>query len=208
MELPMKSLGETLLESTTGKEIEREPGTTSFNQRLADRAANRFFQLAYEVTPVSRAQTDSITEHEKSRWTTILEAAKWTAGIYSAHRWGPQFVPPLQQPAALLDWKRKTGVDYIFVGGPTRAELAKQARNRYVALCMGSMAAGWTLSHITDRVVFPRDQYMEAGMAGDLAGIALGVMVPGWQRKTALIAGTHLIGKTIDHWRQPNYPTG
>ncbi len=188
------------------------------NQILADRIVSHFFEPALKHVPSANPQSpylspnrqlpgkDSadIIEHEKERWSSIFECIKLGAGVFAAHRWAPQSMPKVTA-AAYLSTKNPTGVHQILYSGPSHAELVKEMKARYTATCVGGMAAGWVASHLADRVLFPHDQYMEATLAGDLSGIGLAIAVPGFPRKAALVAASHLLGKTIDHWRQPQY---
>lgn len=191
--------------------------TATFNQHLADRIAGRFFEMAFEhvssappyMSPnrqLPGKDSADIIEHEKERWSSVFQCLVAGAGVLAAHRWAPQCVPPKVTPLAFLPAKNPTGVHHMLYTGPTHAELVKEMKARYVATCVGGMAAGWAASYLSDRVLFPHDQYMEATLAGDLSGIGLAIVVPGFPKKAALVAATHLLGKTIDHWRQPQYP--
>lgn len=205
----MRTLGETVLERSPGSSVD-DSVRVDFHQHLADDTAVRQFSQKPEPGHIefAHSEKDLITERETARWSTIFETLKCTGGIYSAYRWAPDFMPPPPAPAGLLGWRKTAGVDRIVFGGPTRAEILKQMKAGYTASCMGGMVAGWTVSHLGDRLFFPREQYMEGAAAGDLAGLYMALIVPGWKQKTALVAATHLIGKSIDHWRQPNYLSG
>jgi hypothetical protein len=211
----MRTLGETLLESSPWqvKDLDDDSGPVSFHQHLADSAAARHFKclntaaldsLTQIPDKFAAADRDSITELERARWSSIFETLKWGGGIYAAHRWAPEFVPPLPAPAGLLDWSRNAKIDRIVFGGPTKSEILKQMKARYTVTCMGGMVAGWTASHLADQLFFPRDQHMEGAIAGDLTGIAMALIIPGWKQKAALVTASHLVGKSLDHWRQPN----
>ena len=212
----MPTLGEMLLESSPWQTTNSDDdcGLVSLHQHLADSAAARHFKyqnmpclqsLKQPPTEVAAADRESITELERARWSSIFETLKWGGGIYAAHRWAPEFMPPLPAPTGLLDWKRNAKIDRIVFGGPTKSEILKQMKARYTVTCMGGMVAGWTASHLADQLFFPRDQHMEYSIAGDLTGIGLALIVPGWKQKAALVTASHLIGKSIDHWRQPNF---
>ncbi len=213
---PSCSVAESLFEKLN-RDLPGEKVST--NQRLADEMAGRFFHIEpapYEgekrIAPEMKnnpqlpgKDSHAIVDHEKERWSSIFECTKWAGGVVAAHRWAPQCMPSEVPPAALLQWKQKTGQHFIYFGGKTHAELVKEMKARYTAACIGSMVVGWTAGHVADRVFFPHDQYMEATLAGDIAGIAMAIAVPGWRSKALLVAGTHILGKTIDHWRQPPY---
>lgn len=215
----MPTLGETLLEPPHwpgSKQDDNDSAQVGLYQHLVDSVAIRQFSfkniparsaLSEEPTALKfeQSERESIIEHEKTRWTSIFETLKWGGGIYAAYRWAPQFMPPATAVDGLLTWKRQSGVDYIVFGGPTRSEILKQMKARYTVTCMGGMAAGWAASHVADQLCFARDQYMECAVAGDLAGIGLALVVPGWRQKAASVAASHLIGRAVDHWRQPQY---
>jgi hypothetical protein len=148
-----------------------------------------------------------IFEAEKTRTASMFECAKWAAGVYSSYKWAPQFLPEEVSTNALLGLKKKAGEEFIVFGSKTRSEILKELKLRYIATCVGSMVVGWTASHAMDRIMFPRDQYLEGTLVGDVVGIGLAIGIPNWRAKAMCVTGTHLLGKTIDHWRQPVYPT-
>jgi hypothetical protein len=190
----------------------------SLNQLLADRIASHCFEPALKHGRSANLQppylspnrqlpgkdSADIIEHEKQRWSSIFECIKLGAGVIAAQRWAPQHMPKVT-PLAYLTAKNPTGVHQMLYSGPTHAELVREMKARYTATCVGGMAAGWFASHLADKILFPHDQYMEATLAGDLSGIGLAIAVPGFPKKAALVAASHLLGKTIDHWRQPQY---
>jgi hypothetical protein len=148
-----------------------------------------------------------IFEAEKTRTASMFECAKWAAGVYSSYKWAPQFLPEEVSANALLELKKKAGEEFIVFGGKSRSEILKELKLRYIATCVGSMVVGWTASHAIDRIIFPRDQYLEGTLVGDVVGIGLAIGIPNWRSKAMCVAGTHLLGKTVDHWRQPVFPT-
>ncbi len=213
------TLGESLLyraPTNVPSRVDTLSGTTTTNQYLADQIAVRCFDAqstgAKRWAPYQKPNEQlngmhcaDIEKHEKQRWASIFECLKLGVGVYAGHRWAPQFLPPRPAPSALIGSKFPTGVDHIFYAGPSQAELLKEMKARYTATCIGGMAAGWAVSHVADQILFPHDQYMEATLAGDVGGIGLAIVVPSLRAKAALVVGTHLLGKTIDHWRQPQH---
>lgn len=190
---------------------------TTANQRLADEITIHYFEMKssgksdYTLPAYKRDNTlfpgmdkIEIVEAEKSRCSSLFEGAKWIGGVCSAYKWAPQCMPKEIPPAALIEWKKKTAEQYIFFGSKSHAEMVKELKLRYVSTCIGSMILGWTASHAVDRMLFPRDQYLEGSLIGDATGIGLAIVVPGWRNKALLVTASHLIGKTLDHWQQPH----
>jgi len=211
-----ETLGDTLMEKPP-QFGSNESKTRS--QHLADDVVRRLFDVKVTAQPnpkppppyelpgpqIKERDAGAIVEHEKKSWSSRFECVKWAGGVYAAHRWAPQYMPAETPPAALLGWKKANGAQQIAFGGITHAELTKELKARYIATCIGSMAAGWTVSHAADDLFFSHDQYLEGTLACDVLGIGLAITVPDWRRKAVLVAGTHLLGRTIDHWRQPHY---
>ena len=194
---------------------------TTASQRLADELTCHYFEMessgkvdhnlsVYKKDNPLFPGMDKIeiVEAEKSHCSALFEGAKWIGGVYSAYKWAPQCMPKEIPPAALIEWKKKTAEQYIFFGSKSHAEMVKELKLRYVSTCVGSMILGWTASHAVDRMLFARDQYLEGSLIGDAAGIGLAIVTPGWRNKALLVTASHLLGKTIDHWQQPHYPTG
>lgn len=226
-------LCDTLIESPPGYEYGAHRShdcDTTFTQHFADGRAQHLFDSidfanygrrnfdskapAYNCVPddAQRSYTHelpatnpkAIIEHEKRVWSSRFECAKWLGGVYAAHRWAPQCMPPEISPT-LIDWQKEAGFQHLYFGGPTHSEVLKELKSRYVAKCIGSMALGWTASHLTDNILFPEDQYLEGTLVGDVSGIALAIKLTDWRRKALAVAATHFVGKTIDHWFQLHY---
>ncbi len=217
----MGSLADSLFEKPHFQpdSLEQRPEPVTVNQRFADEITNHYFalkasspqraNLPYEKDNPLLAGMDNadIIEHEKKRFASGFELLKWAGGVAAAGKFGPNCMPKEIPPAALLEWKKITGEQHIVIGSQSHSEMLKELKNKYVATCIGGMAAGWTASHAMDVLLFPKDQYLEATFVGDAAGIGLALVAPGWRQKALFVAGTHLLGKTVDHFWQPLYPT-
>lgn len=218
----MGSLADTLFEKPLFQPdpCSRQKEETTLNQFLADEIASKRFDVQHlpdrkkwvptymKDNPLLPGMDNfDIVDHEKQRWSSIFECTKWAGGVYAAYKWAPQFMPKEIPPSALIAWKKRTGEEHIVFGSKSHSELLKELKLKYIATCVGSMAVGWTANHALDRLLFPKDQYLEGTLLGDAAGIWLAIAVPGWRNKAMLVAGLHLAGKTVDHWQQPKYPT-
>lgn len=227
----MGNLADTLFEKPLfQRELDHQDSLT-MNEHLADEIAHLCFEpvfaqkqentsaqwktAPYKTPPpylkdnplLPGMDNIDIFEAEKTRTASMFECTKWAAGVYSSYKWAPQFLPEEVSTNALLGLKKKAGEEFIVFGSKTRSEILKELKLRYIATCVGSMAVGWTASHAMDRIIFPRDQYLEGTLVGDVVGIGLAIGIPNWRAKAMCVAGTHLLGKTIDHWRQPVIPT-
>lgn len=205
-----------LFEPRRTASLQFEISEVKSNQHLADELTTTLFE-SYKsksgdknIAPYQQsnsqlcgADRDSIISHEKDRWSEIFCGAKIVGGILAAHRFAPSFLPQEIAKKGLLTYSKTTGMQYVVIGAPTPAQYLKELKGRYTASCIGGFAAGWTASAVGDAVFFPHEQYMEGSFVGDLSGIALGIMVPGWKTKTLLVTGAHMLGKWIDHYRQP-----
>lgn len=217
----MGSLADTLLQDSNFQpdSAEGQNSPIALHQRLADEIVSYYFGLR---TPVKSEKHEPVYKQdnpllsgldrseigaiEKQQTTSLFEFGKWTGGICSAYKWGPACMPKEFSPAALLDWKRKTGEIYIAYGSKSHAETVKELKLKYVSTCIGSMILGWTASHAFDRLAFRDDQYLEGALIGDIAGIGLAIAVPGWRQKALMVFGTHVLGKAVDHCHQPIAP--
>lgn len=227
----MGNLAGTLFEKPLfQKELDHHDSLT-MNERLADEIAHLCFEpvfaqkqentsaqcktAPYKTLPpylkdnplLPGMDNIDIFEAEKTRTASIFECTKWAAGVYSSYKWAPQFLPEEVSSNALLGLKKKAGEEFIVFGSKSRSEILKELKLRYIATCVGSMVVGWTASHAMDRIIFPRDQYLEGTLVGDVVGIGLAIGIPKWRAKAMCVAGTHLLGKAVDHWRQPVFPT-
>ncbi|PZM86131.1 MAG: hypothetical protein DKT66_01650 [Candidatus Melainabacteria bacterium] len=227
----MGNLASTLFEKPLLQHDLDHQNSVTMNEHLADEIAHLCFEpmfaqkqentsAKYRTAPYKTAppylkdnpllpgmDNIDIFEAEKTRTASIFECAKWTAGVYSSYKWAPQFLPEEVPTNALLKLNKKAGEEFIVFGSKSRSEILRELRLRYIATCAGSMAVGWAASHAIDRIMFPRDQYLEGTLVGDVAGIGLAIGIPKWRVKAMCVAGTHLLGKAIDHWRQPVCPS-
>lgn len=217
----MGSLADSLFEKPpfNHDSAELRPESVTLNQRLADEITSHYFEskgallqranLPYKKDNPLLPGMDNvdIIEHEKKGFASRFELLKWAGGVAAASKFGPNCMPKEVAPAALLEWKKKTGEQHIVFGSQSHSEMIKELKLKYVATCIGGMAAGWAASHAIDVLLFPKDQYLEGTLMGDAAGIGLAIVVPGWRQKALFVAGTHLMGKSVDHFWQPLYPT-
>ncbi len=217
----MGSLADSLFEKPLFQPERQEQRAESItlNQRFADEIASHYFEskglllpranLPYQKdNPLLRGMDKvDIIEHEKKSFSSRFELLKWAGGIAAAGKFGPNCMPKEVSPTALLEWKKKTGEQHVVFGSQSHSEMVKELKLKYVATCIGGMAAGWAASHTLDSLLFSQDQYLEGTLVGDVAGIGLAIVVPGWRQKALYVAGTHLLGKTVDHFWQPIYPT-
>ncbi|MBC7999122.1 MAG: hypothetical protein IAF58_14325 [Leptolyngbya sp.] len=195
--------------SETSQKLFRTVGEESVDYERRPIPERLYANPADAVAHVSQERADSamkelqrrVVESESERWSKIFEAGKCLAGLTAVKIWAPGFTPINKVPP-LIEMQKTLGIDYVNVGRISQAKLLEAERLKYSGSCVGGLALGWGVSHLIDNTLFYGQQYKEGALVGDAAGIACGIMAPGWKIKAASVVATHVSGKLIDAFSQ------
>lgn len=144
-------------------------------------------QFNDQYDDIRAQQRKELREMARDRWNNFYDLGKSAVGATMAYRFGPNLAPTV--PPGVAD----------------RASELIRARRTGIGRAIGPLAAGWVAGYAADKLLFSKDQTMEFTIAGDIAGLGIAFTPFNWRVKAAAILGSHLLGKTIDHFRQPVY---
>lgn len=189
----------------TSQKLFRTVGEETVDSARRSSPERLYANPADAVAHVSQERADNamkelqrrVVESESERWSKIFEVGKCLSGLTAVKLWAPDFTPVNKIPT-LIEMQKTLGIDYINVGKVSQAKLLEAERLKYSGSCVGGLALGWGVSHLIDNTMFYGQQYKEGALIGDAAGIACGIMAPGWKVKAASVVATHVSGKLID----------
>lgn len=150
----------------------------------------------------------------KSNNNTFFGVVNAGIGAAATKKWGGQFELPNTQEMSRLPQKL-TETDWLgrcrlVAEGDSLRLTSEQKDIRQAIITRGQfkqftgMIGAWAGNFVADKVLFPRDQSLEATLAADwLAGPAIAcARGPLWAKLVGIV-GTHIAGKYIDSKRQP-----
>jgi len=146
---------------------------------------------------------------EKGNW--FYRAVEMATAAYITRRWGGHFEAPTPDEAAKLP---KSLVQHSLLdklsGSSQMVRLTTEQKAVQTAILrrgqikqFGLLAGSAFGEYYLDKLLFPRDQTLEASLIADsLISPTIASTGANWWQKTAAITAVHLAGKLIDHGRQ------